>query len=88
MTLLTPDSNSETADSTKDIKDTNKVVEYVVKLIIREDNTVFEFRNNDIILGWGIFIDLFLIILFLNFIHICFYFHPKPTNFIMGKNWH
>ena len=59
MTLLTPDSNSETADSTKDIKDTNKVVEYVVKLIIREDNTVFEFRNNDIILGWGIFIDLF-----------------------------
>ena len=41
MTLLTPDSNSETADSTKDIKDTKKVVEYVVKLIIREDNTVF-----------------------------------------------
>ena len=72
MTLLTPDSNSETADSTKDIKDTNKVVEYVVKLIIREDNTVFELRNNDIILGWRIFIDLFLIILFLNFIHICF----------------
>ena len=61
MTLLTPDSNSETADSTTDIEDTNKVVEYVVKFIIRKYNPVFELTQNDIFLGLGVLYRLILL---------------------------